>query len=49
MRMCRSVQGLHPIVTWERRLKKKATDHVSGGANNTFSLAVIRGGTDTRV
>ena len=43
-----SVQGLCPIVGRKRHLKYDATDHVSGGANNPFGLAVQRGSVGAR-
>jgi hypothetical protein len=35
------MQGLCPVVGRERRLKEKAIDHVGGGANHAFGLAVL--------
>jgi hypothetical protein len=42
-----SIQGLCPITGRKRRLKEEA-DHVSGGANNPFGPAVLRGSVGTR-
>jgi hypothetical protein len=36
-----SVQGLCLVAGRERRLKKEATDHVVGGANDSFGLTIL--------
>jgi hypothetical protein len=43
-----SIQGLCPVAGRERRLKEEATDHVGGGANDEFSLAVLGRGVGAR-
>ena len=35
------VQGLCPVADRERCLKEEATNHVGGGANDAFRLAVL--------
>jgi hypothetical protein len=35
------LEGLHPVAGRERRLKEKATDHVSGDANDAFDSTVL--------
>jgi hypothetical protein len=40
--MCDSIQRLHPIASGERCLEEKTTNHVGGGANHAFGLAVLR-------
>jgi hypothetical protein len=46
--MCGGVQGLCPLADRERRLEEKATNHVGGGANDAFDLAVLRRGVGER-
>jgi hypothetical protein len=35
------VQGLCPVGGRERRLEEKAADHIGGGPNHAFGLAVL--------
>jgi hypothetical protein len=46
--MCGGVQGLCPLAGRERRLEEKATNHVGGGANDAFGLAILRRGVGER-
>jgi hypothetical protein len=39
--MCGVVQGLCPVAGRERRLEKKAADHVVRGGNDAFDLTVL--------
>jgi hypothetical protein len=42
------VQGLCPVAGRERCLKEKATNHVGGGTNDAFRLAVLGRGVGAR-
>jgi hypothetical protein len=42
------MKGLCPVGGRERRLKKKAADHVGGGANHALDPAVLSRGVGTR-
>jgi hypothetical protein len=42
------VQGLCPVAGRERRLKEKAADHISGGANHVFGPSVLSRGVGAR-
>jgi hypothetical protein len=46
--MCGGVQGLCPVVGRKRHLKKEATNHVCGGANDAFGPAVLGRGVGAR-
>jgi hypothetical protein len=43
-----SVQGLFLIVGWKKCLKEEVADHVGGGLDNPFDLAILRGSVGTR-
>jgi hypothetical protein len=46
--MCGGVQVLCPVAGRERRLKKEASNHVGGGANDAFDPAVLGRGVGAR-
>jgi hypothetical protein len=46
--MSSSVQGVCPIAGRKRHLKKEASNHVSGGADNAFDPVVLRGSVGTQ-
>jgi hypothetical protein len=46
--VCGGVQGLCPVAGRERLLEEKATDHIGGGANHAFGLAVLGRDVGTR-
>jgi hypothetical protein len=39
--VCGGVQGLCPVAGRERRLDEKAVDHIGGGTNHVFGLAIL--------
>ena len=47
-KMCGGVQSLFPVTGREIRLKKEATDHVGGGANDAFGPAILGRGVRAR-
>jgi hypothetical protein len=47
-KVCGGVQGLCPVAGGERRLEEKAADHIGGGANHAFGMAVLGRGVRAR-